>query len=129
MHRTPTAVFALLLLCGTAHSQDLHAVRPVPGHVCMMLALPPEVVTDPNQGVPIRNAPSPSAPIASWAPSVLVVPAPQQSTAGFVQILLPDRQQGWVLAAYLKPWSNPYVPGRRCTPSVMSNGRVGYDFH
>ena len=129
MRRLLIAFPALLVLCGPAHAQGLQAVRPVPGHVCMQLALTPEQNADPMRGVPVRNAPAPSDRIASWAPSVVIVPAPQQPTAGFLQVLLPDGQHGWVRATALKPWSNPYAPSRRCVPSILSNGRIGFDVH
>ncbi len=129
MRCLPTVLLALLLLCGSADAQGLQAVRPVPGHVCMQLAITPEQNADPTRGIPVRNSPSLSDRIASWAPSVVIVPAPQQPTAGFLRVLLPDGQHGWVQAIALKPWSNPYAPNRRCVPSVLSNGRIGFDVH
>lgn len=128
MHRLPVAFLALLLLCGAAHAENIRAVRPLVGHACMRLALTPEQDADPGQGVPVHDAPSRSARVVGWAPSVVVVPAPQQPNAGFLQVLFPDGRPGWVQAGYLKPWSNPYAPGRRCIPSVMSDGGIGYDF-
>lgn len=128
--RRPFAAFLALLplLFQVAHAQGLKAVRPLPGHVCMALALTPEQVADPTRGVPVRDTPSPSAPVTSWAPSMLVVPAPQQPTAGFLQVVFADGYKGWVQATSLKPWSSPTNPSRRCVPSVMSDGGIGFGF-
>jgi len=128
MRRPFAALLALLPLLGVAHAQGLKAVRPLPGHVCMALALTPEQVADPTRGVPVRDVPSLSAPVASWAPSMLAMPAPQQPTAGFLQVVFADGHKGWVQAASLKPWSSPTNPSRRCVPSVMSDGGIGFGF-
>ena len=128
MRQLIIAAFVFPTFGMTAHSEGLHAVRSLPGYVCMQLALTPEENTDPTRGVPVRTLPSSSDVVSSWAPSVLVVPSPQQPTSGFLQVLLPNGHRGWIQAAALKPWTNPYSPNRRCIPSVMSNGGIGYDF-
>ena len=128
MRQTIMAAFALLPFSMPVHAEGLHAVRPLPGYVCMQLALTPEENMDPIRGVPVRASPSFSDAVASWAPSVVVAPNPQQPTSGFLQVLLPNGHRGWIQAAALKPWTNPYSPNRRCTPSIMSNGAIGYDF-
>jgi len=127
--RRPFFAFAVFLATGgLGHAQSLHAVRPLPGYVCMKLATSLGVDPDPTKGVPVRDTPSLSVGIASWAPSVVVMPAPQQPTAGFLQVMFADRHRGWVQAAAIKPWSSIYNPGQRCIPSVMSNGLIGFDF-
>ena len=121
-------VLFTLLLCKIAHAEGPHAVRPLPGYVCLKLALSPEHVADPTRGVPIRDIPAPSGRIVGWVPSVVVAPASQQPTSGFVQILFPDGRRGWAQAAALKAWSSEYNPDQRCIPSVMSNGLIAFDF-
>jgi len=128
MSRPSVTLFALLTLLGVAHAQGLKVVRPLPGYVCMALALTPEQTADPTRGVPVRDIPSLSAPVASWAPSMLVVPMPQQPTAGFLQVVFADGHKGWVQVAALKPWNSPTNPSRRCVPSVMSDGGIGFGF-
>jgi len=128
MSRPSATLLVLLFLLGAAHAQDLKAVRPLPGYVCMALALTPEQTADPTRGVPVRDIPSLSAPVASWAPSMLVVVVPQQPTAGFLQVVFADGHKGWLQAAALKPWNSPTNPSRRCVPSVMSDGGIGFGF-
>jgi len=127
--RSPFFAFAVFLsIGGLGHAQGLHAVRSMPGYVCMQLALSPEEAADPTKGVPVRETPSLSVRIVSWAPTVVVMPAPQQPTAGFLQVEFADKHLGWVPAAAIKPWSSIYNPGRRCIPSIMSDGLIGFDF-
>ena len=128
MRRPFFASAVFLATAGLGHAQGLHAVRPLPGYVCMQLALSPEEVADPTKGVPVRDTPSLAVRIAGWVPSVVVMPAPQQPTAGFLQVVFADSRRGWVQAAAIKPWSSTYNPGQRCIPSVMSNGLIGFDF-
>ncbi len=121
----------LLVLCSVSRAvqaDELHAIRPIPGNVCMKLALPPGQASDPKNGIPIRDIPSSSGNIVGWAPSVIIAPAAQQPTDGFIQVLFPDGHRGWVQAVALKPWSDPYSPNSRCVPSLMSNGRIAFDF-
>jgi len=128
MRRPLFALAVFLSTGGLGHAQGLQAVRSMPGYVCMQLALSPGVDADPTKGVPVRDTPSLSVRIASWAPSVVVMPAPQQPTAGFLQVVFADKHRGWVPAAAIKPWSSIYNPGQRCIPSIMSDGLIGYEF-
>lgn len=122
-----TAAVGLVLLSGvSAHAQGLQAVRPLPGYVCMQLALSPEQLTDPKVGVPVRDAPSRSAHVAGFAASTVIVATPQEPTSGFLRVLKRDGQTGWIEASYLKPWKNPFVPSARCVPSIMSDGQPGF---
>jgi len=127
--RRPFFAFAVSLsIGGLAHAQGLHAVRPLPGYVCMKLALSPEEFSDLTKAVPVRDTPSLSVRIAGWLPSVVVMPVPQQPTSGFLQVVFADSRRGWVQAVAIKPWSSIYNPDQRCIPSVMSNGLIGFDF-
>ena len=128
MNRLYAALLMVLPLCMDANAEGLHAIRPLPGYVCMQLALSPEENTDPTRGVPVRDTPSLSVHVSSWAPSLLVVPSPQQPTSGFLQVVFSDGHRGWVQEAALKLWRSPTNPNRRCVPSVMSNGLIGFDF-
>jgi hypothetical protein len=124
-------LLVLALLAPTswsASAQGLQAVRPLPGYTCMQLANPPPPTLDPTKGVPVRNAPSRSAPVASWSPFIVLVPLPLAATEGFLQAMFADKHTGWIAASDLKPWSTPYKQNQHCFPSVMSNGTVGFDF-
>lgn len=120
---------ALIPLLGQgAYSQGLRAVQALPGYTCMTLANPPPATLDPTKGTPVRDAPSQTAPIASWSPSIVLVSVPLQATSGFLQAVFADKHTGWIAAADLRPWSSPNNPNRRCIPSVMSDGGLGFDF-
>lgn len=128
MLRALSYLFVVITLISPVRAQGLHAVRPLPGSVCMQLSLTPNQTSDPSLGIPIRESPSTSARILGWTPSVVAAPSAQQATAGFIQVLFPDGRLGWVQASALKPWSSPTNPKRRCIPSIMSDGMIGYDF-
>ena len=126
MRHFSSIVLVGLLVCSATHAQGLTAVRPLPGYVCMQLAISPEASVDPQVGVPILDAPSRSAATVSYAASVLIVQDPPQPLSGFRRVLLPSGGGGWIDARYLRPWSNPYAPTSRCVPSMMSNGKPGF---
>lgn len=127
MHRFSILALLFFATFGLAHGEYLSAIRPLPGNDCMQLALSREQISDPRLSVPVRDTPSSSGRILAEAPTVLIVPTPQQPTAGFFQVLLSDGRRGWVQAAVLKPWKSSTNPNRRCIPSVMSNGLIGFD--
>lgn len=126
MRPFPIATLGILLACGAAHAEALRAVRPLPGYACMQLALTPEQLTDPKVGVPVREAPSRAAPIVGFAANTVIVQDPPQPEAGFLQVLRPTGEVGWIEAGYLRPWSNPFAPSARCSPAIMSNGKPGF---
>lgn len=128
MRRLPATLFMTALACGSAHAESLRAVRPLPGYTCMQLTLSAAQLTDPKIGVPIHDAPSRSAPTASYAANVVIVQDPPQPTAGFLKVLRPTGQEGWIEAGYLHPWSSVYDPTAKCVPSLMSNGKPGFGF-
>lgn len=122
-------LYAILLAASVpvlAQAEGLHAVHPIPGYVCMQLALTSAQIVDPKIGVPVREAPSRSATIAGYAATTVIVQSPPQAKDGFLQVLRPDGELGWIEAGYLRPWTNPYAPNARCVPSLMSNGKPGF---
>lgn len=124
--RVLNAFIMAVSVSGIAHAEQLHAVRPLPGYVCMQLALTPAQLTDPKVGVPVREAPSRSGAIAGYAATTVIVQNPPQPQDGFVKVLRPSGEPGWIEASYLRPWRNPYAPDARCVPSMMSNGKPGF---
>ena len=121
------SLVALFPISAPSLAQGIHAVEPLPGYVCMELALAPDQYTDPKVGVPIRETPSRSAPIASYAATIVIVQASRHLTTGFLQVLRPNGANGWIEASYLRPWHSQYNPHGQCTPSLMSNGKPGFD--
>ena len=126
MRQISAVTLSVFLTCGAAQAQGLKAVRPLPGYVCMQLAITPDQSLDPKVGVPILNAPSRSGSIVNYAASVVLVRDPPKSLGGFLQVLRFNGQEGWIEGRYLRPWSNPYAPAARCVPSVMSDGSPGF---
>ena len=112
--------------CTSTYAQGLHAVRPLPGYVCMQLTLTPSQLTDPKIGAPVREAPSRSARITGYAANTMLVSSPQAPNNGFLHVLWPSGETGWMEVGYLRPWNNPYVPSARCMPSIMSDGKPGF---
>ena len=53
--------------------------------------------------------------------SVLIVREPRVVVNGFVQVLQFNRREGWIEGRHIKPMD----PFARCTPSVISNGKLG----
>ena len=126
MHYRLAATILAVSACNSVQAQDLTAVRPLRGYACMQLAITPEQSVDPKVGVPVRDAPSRSASIVSYAASTMIVQEPPQPIGGFLRVLRFTGQEGWIEAHYLRPWVNKFVPTARCVPSIMSNGRPGF---
>lgn len=121
-----TIALVSLFPSAVCHAQGIHAVRPLPGYVCMQLALTPQQFLDPNSGVPVRLSPSRSAPSAGFAATNVIVEDPPRATAGFLRVLRPNGEDGWIEARHLRPWNDPSAPAAKCVPSIMSNGRPGF---
>jgi len=107
---------------------SIHAIRAIPGYVCMTLNLPDQQMMDPSVRVPIRIAPSSEAATTGDAIATVIVAWPKREENGYLQVLQLNGRTGWMKAQFLKPWQNPGGNGQRCYPSVMSNGRVGFDY-
>lgn len=124
--RSPFSIVLIMLaLCGRAEADNIHAVRPLTGYVCMQLNLSSDQ-GGASKEVPIRETPSVSARVVSYAASTVIVQASQTPVGGFLRVLRFTGEQGWVQASRLRPWSNPYAPSTRCIPSIMSDGKPGF---
>ena len=128
MRPSHAAILLALVASGAARAEGRHAVRPLGGAVCMQLAISPKDAMDPKVGVPILEAPSASARIVSYAATNVIVEAPQQPTAGFLRVVRPTGEKGWIEAGYLRPWHDPYTPTAKCYPAMMSDGKPGFGF-
>ncbi len=128
MRPSCAAILLALVAAGTVHAESRHAVQPLGGAVCMQLAISPKDAMDPKVGVPILETPSASARIVSYAATNVIVEAPQQPTAGFLRVVRPTGEKGWIEAGYLRPWRDPYTPTAKCYPAMMSDGKPGFGF-
>ena len=105
-----------------AHAQGLRAVEPLPGYACAKLNATDAQMMNPNgSGIVVRPATRHDAAPGVEAPSVLLVCEPRVVVNGFVQLVQFNRKEGWIEARHVKAMD----PFARCTPSVMSNGRLG----
>jgi hypothetical protein len=125
------AVVLFVLSPAIAYAQpnvSIHALRVIPGYICMALKLTEQQMMDPSVHVPIRTAPSSDAAVTGNAIATVIVASPTREQNGYLQVLQLDGRIGWMQADFLKPWQNPSGNGQRCYPSVMSNGRLGFDY-
>ena len=81
---------------------------------------------DPAFVVPLRSAPSATAPSIGQASAIVLVRSPEVVSNGFVKAVLFNGREGWIAAADIKPWHNPGGSGQRCIPSRMSDGSIGF---
>ncbi len=128
MRLSYAAITLVLAAAGAVHAENRHAVQPLGGAVCMQLAISPKDAMDPKVGVPILETPSASARIVSYAATNVIVEAPQQPIAGFLRVVRPTGEKGWIEAGYLRPWHDPYTPTAKCYPAMMSDGKPGFGF-
>lgn len=118
-------ILSACLLAPAAMAMDVHAVKPLDGYVCKSLNATEAQERDPFWvGVPIRIEPDASAPRGTIAAATVIAREPAHIVNGFAEVLQLTGQPGWIAADKIKPYhtSNPYA---RCTPSLLSNGRIG----
>lgn len=114
-----------LLTNGTVYADYLTAVKPLPGFICMNLAISHDQAVDRSFSVPVFASPSLNTPkigIASIGPFIKYPFRPGQP---FQEILTLGGKIGWIETKWLEPWSSPTNPKATCSPWIMSNGRPG----
>jgi len=118
---------AVCALAPVAHAQGLRAVRPLPGYACMNLAVPEKLLEDRGwAGVPILAEPRSHAQQTAVATPTVIAKAPAVIVNGYAEVMRLTGETGWIEADKLKPFSSASDPYARCTPSLMSNGRMGF---
>ena len=119
-----------MILCGASppFAQPVTAVRAIPGYMCMRLNVSREQMVSRELDVPIYAAPSAQAARIGNASAALIVKTPMDVQNGFVQLLFFNGEKGWIQRALLKPYVTPEIPNAHCTPAVLSNGRIGFDY-
>ena len=111
---------------GAAHAQGIHAVKPIEGYTCKNLVATEAQLMDFHwAGVPIQTEPSPSAPRGTIAAAVVFAKEPAHIVNGYAEVLQLNGQPGWIEASKIKPYHSASNPFARCTPAMMSNGRIG----
>ena len=71
-----------------------------------------------------------AAPRADAAMGTMATPscsseAPEHVVDGYLEVLQLNGKPGWIEADMIVPYRSASDPYARCTPSVLSNGRVG----
>ena len=130
--RTRAALLGFLigiLIIGSVPGIAAGQAKPLPGYRCMMLNLSEQQSMDPSKRVPVRGAPSMSAPTVGWAGAVVGVREPVTSVNGFVQMLFPDGRQVWIASDMLRPYHSLGDPNAKCIPEILPNGRIGFGAH
>jgi len=124
------AVFALTgYFAGSlALAERVSVVRHIPGYRCMALNLSPEQMMDPSVEVPVYSQPSTASPKIGVAGATVAARDPLVSSKGFVQVLFPSGQTGWIAASALKSWRPAAGTHGTCVPAQLSNGRLGFDY-
>ena len=130
MNRTTLLLSAAVMLAGgpAAFAQGLHVSQHLAGYQCMSLNLSEQQLLTNSAPVPVRSGPSPTSPQVGVAGSTVAVAAPLQPVNGFYKMLFPNGATVWIEAAKLRPWANSSNPKATCTPSMMSNGKPGFDY-
>jgi hypothetical protein len=117
---------AAVVFAPAVHAQEIRAVRALDGYVCMNLNLPDARMRDPAAPrVPIRVAPRPDAAVGTLATPIVITRTPVHVVDGYAEVLQLTGEPGWIEANMIVPYHSASNPYARCTPSLLSNGRIG----
>lgn len=119
-------IAALLALVAPAHAQLVRAVKPINGYACKSLNATEAQMLNPRwPGVPILLQPKPDATPGTVAAAIVIAKEPAHIVNGYAEVLQLTGLPGWIEADKIKPYQSASNPYARCTPSVLSNGRIG----
>ena len=123
----PVILAAVCSFACAAHAQGVRAVKPIEGYACKSLNATEAQMLDPRwPGVPIQTEPSATAPRGTIAAATVIAKEPAHIVNGFAEVLQLTGQPGWIEVNKIKPYHSASNPFARCTPSVLSNGRLGF---
>jgi len=119
-----------LLYCVGSSAADapVTAVRELPSYRCMALNLSHQQMMDPSIEVPVLSQPVSTASQIGFALPTVAAKEPLTVTNGFIEVLFPSGQQGWVMRSYLRPWRPAAGTTAHCIPAWLSNGRLGFSY-
>ncbi|WP_291366532.1 hypothetical protein [Acetobacter sp. UBA5411] len=132
MNLLKACTFSALAIAGlslgtTSHAAGLKAVKPLNGYRCMVIDAPDEVMMDFQHPIEMHEAPGEQSPTVSGISTVFAVAEPPETSGGFIKTMNFAFKPGWVSTKWVKPYEAVH-PGVKCVPSVMSDGKLGFDF-
>jgi hypothetical protein len=122
----------------------LTAVKPLEGYVCMGLKsdkefndwVPGSMGPKPGgpEDPPVFQAPTEGSRLLGYNSSPVIVKWPVNEVGGFVEMLRLGGEKGWIKGDLLVPYGTVVrkdgtviKKDKKCIPSLMSNGRIGFD--
>ena len=130
MNQRVLALFSVLACCGNAVpvTAAVTVIRHLAGYQCMALSLSQSEMMNPSFVVPVLSEPSGNAPRLGVAGAVVAARYPTLKKNGFVEVLFPTGRTAWIVARFLKAWSPALGTNGTCSPALLSNGRLGFDY-
>ena len=125
----PLATVLTSLVPAAVYAQQAQSVTILPGYTCMALNLPADEMMNPDIAVPIFTGPTSASTQTARATAIVIVSSPMVISNGYARVLRLNGKIGWISEKYIKPWVNPGGTGDHCYPALLSNGRIGFDFH
>jgi hypothetical protein len=117
-----------IAICATGGVHALEAVRALEGYACMSLNLTEEEMWQESAFPPVLQQPSASSQQIGLTGASVAVASPMVIVNGYARMLFKLGQEGWIAANMLRPYKVPGKPKAICIPSLMSNGRLGFDY-
>jgi hypothetical protein len=102
-----------------ARVQGLIGVRPLAGYACMW-------VMDGKAPALVHARPSARSGAVGVGGEMVIATAPLHLVDGFGEVLSREGRQGWIAARSLRPYESANESGVICTPSVLSDGGLGF---
>jgi hypothetical protein len=113
-------------LAQATRADPVYVVRPLDGYVCMNLNLSEAQLLDfKGPRIPILVAPRPDAAVGTLAAAVVFAKSPPHVVNGYTEVLQLTGKPGWIETSKIVPYHSASNPYAHCTPSLMSNGRLG----
>lgn len=131
---------AIVVACGvfiTSHAFALTVMKPLDGYICMSLKVSqkyndwvpgslPKAPGGPDNP-PVYKEPKKGAERLGYQGNIVIVAWPLVKEQGFIRILWGQRGiEGWIEENLVVPYHSVAKPTATCTPTVMSDGSVGF---
>jgi hypothetical protein len=91
----------------------------------MMLNITEQEAMDPAFHVDVKERPTGMSRTIGWQPGVVIAKDPLLSENGFLQVIRPNGQVGWIPQDMVKPYHAESDPTAKCVPERLPNGLIG----